>query len=339
MVEFRTDVAGNDGGIRDIAEMLGDASAATRFRAWGERGCPRDRYLRLTGPDDGHSRGTAGVWRQSCLSRSSSWRGEFNVFQSEAVSLRSVAKGFLKAAIPALALSFVAHSGALATTYIIDRGDMPNKRTLNIQGIGNVSAGPFLFDGTYGVGGQAFTDIIAFCVDIYHHISTGNYTPDLAYTDTIPLTFDSNPGGQASHWSGPTGFSAASLTRIGQLVNYGTLSFEDATLTGVARDKRLAAVQGAIWQVASGRNVTGDGLDATIDNLSAGQFGSSYGAISAKYTFITPQGVYPSSRGKQSFAFAAVPEPGTWALLIAGFGLTGAALRRSRQRLALVQAA
>ena len=41
------------------------------------------------------------------------------MFQSETVSLRSVAKGFLKAAIPALALSFVAHSGALATTYVL----------------------------------------------------------------------------------------------------------------------------------------------------------------------------------------------------------------------------
>lgn len=262
------------------------------------------------------------------------------MFQSETVSLRSVARGFLKAAIPALALSFVAHSGALATTYVIDRGDMPSKRTLNIQGIGNVYAGPFLFDGTYGVGGETFTDILAFCVDIYHHISTGNYAPDLVYTDTIPLTFDSNAGGQANHWSGPTGFNSTSLARIGQLVNYGTLSFEDATLTGIARDKRLAAVQGAIWQVASGRNVTGDGLDATIDNLSAGQFGSDYGTIDAKFTFITPQGLYPTSRGTQSFAFAApAPEPGTWALLILGFGLTGAALRRSRQQPVAVRAA
>lgn len=264
------------------------------------------------------------------------------MFQSEAVSVRSAAKAFLKAAVPALALSLVAHSGALATTYVIDRGDMPSKRTLNIQGIGNVYAGPFLFDGTYGVGGESFTDIVAFCVDIYHHISTGNYSPDLVYTDTIPLTFDSNNGGQANHWSGPTGFSETSLTRLGQLVNYGTLSFEDATLTGVARDKRLAAVQGAIWQVASGRNVTGDGLDLVIDNLSAGQFGSEYGTIGANYTFITPEGRYPTSRGTQSFAFAApgaVPEPGTWALLILGFGLTGAVLRRSRQQQVPVRAA
>ncbi len=32
----------------------------------------------------------------------------------------------------------------------------------------------------------------------------------------------------------------------------------------------------------------------------------------------------------QSFAFAAVPEPGSWAMLIAGFGLTGATLRQRR---------
>lgn len=261
------------------------------------------------------------------------------MFQFDTVSLGGLAKGVLKTAIPALALSLALNSTAMATTYVIDRGDMPNKRTLNIQGIGNVYAGPFLFDGTYGVGGNPFVDILAFCVDVYHHISIGNYSPDLVYTDTVPLTFDSNNGGQANHFSGPTGYNATSLARIGQLVNYGTLSFNDATLVGVAKDKRLAAVQGAIWEVASGRNVTGDGLNATIDSLAAGQFGSAYGTISSNYTFITPQGQYPTSRGTQSFAFAApAPEPGTWALMIVGFGLAGAMLRRSRLRPVAVRA-
>jgi len=35
-----------------------------------------------------------------------------------------------------------------------------------------------------------------------------------------------------------------------------------------------------------------------------------------------------------SFGFAAVPEPASWALLIAGFGMTGATLRRRRTRAA-----
>jgi hypothetical protein len=44
-----------------------------------------------------------------------------------------------------------------------------------------------------------------------------------------------------------------------------------------------------------------------------------------------------NSQGKafesDTFAFAAVPEPATWAMMIAGFGLAGVAIRRRRQTL------
>jgi hypothetical protein len=255
------------------------------------------------------------------------------VYQSEAKTMRAKSAGIFKFALPALAAAFVLSSvPANATTYILDRGDMPNHRTLNISGLGNVWAGPILFDGTYGANGPAFIDLVAFCVDIYHSITLGNYTPDLTYTDTNALTFDSNSGGQANHYSGPSGLGAANVTKIGVLANYGTLVAKDNSLSSGTKNDRLAAVQGAIWQVASGRNVTGAGLDNLIDNLSGNSyqnfFVGNYGPINSSFKLITPT-VYPGVRGTQSFVIA-VPEPATWAMMIGGFATIGAMLRRLR---------
>lgn len=249
--------------------------------------------------------------------------------------MRPKTAGIFKFALPALAAAFVLSSASAnaATTYVLDRGDMPNYRTLNISGLGNVRAGPILFDGTYGANGPAFVDIVAFCVDIYHHISLGNYTPDLTYTDANALTYDSNAGGQADHYSGPSGLGGAAVFKIGTLANYGTLVAKDNLLSNGTKNDRLAAVQGAIWQVASGRNVIGSGLDGLIDNLSGANYQSffvgNYGPVRSSFTFITPT-VYPGALGTQSFVIAAVPEPATWAMMIGGFGAIGAMLRRRR---------
>jgi hypothetical protein len=43
-----------------------------------------------------------------------------------------------------------------------------------------------------------------------------------------------------------------------------------------------------------------------------------------------PGTTYTGRRGTQ-ISVAAIPEPASWAMLIAGFGLTGAVMRRRRQ--------
>jgi len=251
---------------------------------------------------------------------------------------KSTGTGFGKMfgfALPALAAAFVisALPANAATTYILDRGDMPNNRVLNVSGLGNVYAGPILFDGSYGVNGPKFFDIVAFCIDIYHSITLGDYSPDKTYTDANALTYDSNPGGQANHFSGPSGYSNADLTKIGTLATYGTFVARDNSLTAGIKNDRLAAVQGAIWQVSSGRDVTGASLDGLIDNLSGASYQSffvnnNYGTIGSSFTLITPT-FYPAASGNQSFVIA-VPEPATWAMMIMGFAGLGVMLRRQR---------
>lgn len=229
----------------------------------------------------------------------------------------------LKAVLPAaaLALSVLTAAPASAATVVMDNGSMESPRVVNIAGIGNVYAAPMLFDGTYG--GKPFVDLVAFCVDVYHHITLGNYSPDLVYTDTVPLTTDSKP-------TGATLLTSAQLTQVGRLVNYGTDVFYNAP-AGAARHDRLAAVQSAIWEVVSGKNVTSSnaGLDAAITQLSGASYLDyigGFGGQSSAITFLSPL-TYPRI-GPQAFAIAHVPEPAAWGLMILGFGAIGAMLRR-----------
>jgi hypothetical protein len=238
----------------------------------------------------------------------------------------------------ALSSCLWAGSAANAATVIFDSGRMDTPRIVTIEGIGKVYATPMQFTGTYD--GTAFTDLVAFCVDVYHRITRADYNPDLVYTDELSLTTDSNP-------AGPTLLTSGQITQIGQLANYGTLTFYNAS-TGTAAQQRarfneLAAIQGAIWQVASGLNVTSTnaGIDARIDAYSgagyASLFNASYGAVSSAITFLAPVG-YPSMNGTQAFVIpdttgggvGVVPEPAAWALMIGGFAIMGGVLRRRR---------
>jgi hypothetical protein len=253
--------------------------------------------------------------------------------------------GALRALAPAAALAFgaMAAPSAQADVYVFQNGSMDHPRTLSISGIGTgIRATPVQFDGYIDdEPDRPFTNLVAFCVDVYHSISLGNYDPDLTYTDTIPLTHDSNP-------YSPQPLTTAEIVQIGRLVNYGTNVFYNAPVaTSTQRTQRwdrLAAVQGAIWQVASGRNVTSStgSINTLIDNLAGANytdyFSPAYGPVNRRITFLTPsrdspygRKEYPHRKLTQAFAITnAVPEPATWLLMIGGFAIAGGALRRAR---------
>lgn len=253
----------------------------------------------------------------------------------------------MKSAIPAAVFAFgvASASAGQAATYVLQNGAMDHGRTMTIAGIGSAKAAPIQFDGYIDdVVDKPFTNLVAFCVDVYHRISLGDYNPDLTYTDTIDLTTDSN-------FVGANILLKTEILQIGRLVNYGTNVFYKApvvtTTQRTARWDELAAVQGAIWQVVSGRNVTHNNgfgaLDMRVNALGNaltynGAFNLDYGTVSSKFTLITPfkngrnPKIYPHRDLTQSFAISAAPEPATWALMIGGFGLAGAMLRRSRRQ-------
>lgn len=274
-------------------------------------------------------------------------------------------------------------TAAQASTVILDVGVMKNARTVNIAGIGNVMAAPMQFAANYD--GKPIS-LLAWCVDVYHTITVQDYAPNLVYTDTSTLSTDFNGHaldngdvlkigllanyGQAIFDDAPVAPAAFTLVEP-KRSNYpngaaGTTAFNNAkaayntaksahntalaayNAAVTARNTRLSAVQGAIWQVASNRNVSSnDGaFDLLVDNLSSANLTDYFTGVSGRdygFELITPVQQYGGRNGTtplaltQSFVFAtgAVPEPSTWALLILGFGSAGAMLRRQRRAMAV----
>jgi hypothetical protein len=237
----------------------------------------------------------------------------------------------------ALAGGLAVAAPAAAANVTILSGTMHNQLVVDLSGVGAVYDAPMEFKTIYG---GAPRDLVAFCVDVFHHISLGDYAPDLLYTDV-------NPFNTAYPYASPA-LTADTVTQIGRLVHYGTDVFNDLALSQPSKKMQLGAVQGAIWEIVANTNVTlstspsyaglNSGVVAAtfntlVDNLAGDDyldFIGGYGPQGNAVTLITPT-IYPRG-GTQSFLFAAVPEPATWSLMIGGFGLVGAVLRSSRRR-------
>jgi hypothetical protein len=110
-------------------------------------------------------------------------------------------------------------------------------------------------------------------------------------------------------------------------------------------------VQGAIWKVASGltvaantgSNSTNNAINARLTALSnAANYTSAFtyktSTVKSSIILLTPYKdgrypkEYPHQSLTQSFAVAEAPEPETWTLMIGGFGIAGATIRRSRRQ-------
>jgi hypothetical protein len=283
----------------------------------------------------------------------------------------------------AVGVGLAAGSAARANVVFLDVGSMDHPRVVHIAGIGNVYDAPMQFK---AIENGKQVNLLAWCVDVYHEITLKDYVPNLAYTDTNTLStdFGGHPLDPGDAWkigvlanygqdvfddlptpppaftqtapkrsdfppgaAGTAAYNAAKAAyNAAKAAHNAAVSAYNAAVS--TRYMRLSAVQAAIWQVASNRNVTSNDsvFDQLVDNLSGAHlenyFFGGYAPEGSAVTLITPIQQYGGRNGRtplaltQSFVIAKVPEPATWAMLIGGCGLAGAALRRQRKAAATV---
>jgi len=256
----------------------------------------------------------------------------------------SVVGGFAAAAVMAIGLSFAAPASAAQVTI--------NSATPLGYGLGidttNVAFGqsdawtadsdftglmsPYVVAATEG--GIDFT-VLAFCVDFHTDLSW-NFDPDVAVLTVNDTAYHDGSLNTVPDFDDPGGVKAAhvyNLIDLGQTLWAGNLA---------DKNLRLSAVQGAIWQVMTGKTFefADYGAGGAVANL------TDYNDLIQTYVNM-PTTSLPSTSAirvltsvdgqAQALAYAvqtAVPEPSTWAMMIGGFAGMGSMLRFRRRMLA-----
>jgi len=203
-------------------------------------------------------------------------------------------------AAPASATSFDVSKITMNTTYQVG---------FHLAGgyNGNVYASPVTLTGTIDGTGPS-VDLLAFCVDVFQESTLGNKSPALHYT-LGTITDDS--GGNV--------LSAYDQSRLNWLIDYGYHQTDAAT---------RAEVQVGIWWLldqSHGLTLTATSSFNASMLSAAKAFGDTTNTLSG-----TP--LKWSNPDVQDYtAQGSVPEPASWALMFAGFGLIGSVLRSQRR--------
>jgi hypothetical protein len=207
----------------------------------------------------------------------------------------AVAVAGLFAAQPALAdsLTFNGFSDGSVSASITS----PTSKSVNAGG----------FSMTNNTAGGSF---VAWCADIFHNMATTT-----SYTLTSGASFYSSDPGKA------TALSELATHSLGLVTN--------AT--------NSAAFQLAVWEIVnetsgSGYNLSGGNFtvtsDAAVMTAASGMLGNLSGPITMTANVWAPN---VSGSSQDLVVFAPVPEPETYAMMLAGLGLMGFVARRRKQ--------
>lgn len=239
------------------------------------------------------------------------------------------------------AMMALATPAAAAQDIYLERASMNTTFLANISGIGAVYSNGVTFR-VNDVGTQAIYDsqdyfIYGFCIDIFHSmfINTDlNYKYTSTYGDTTQPLFTNY---------GPTApdnvLSPAQIDAMTNLIDTGWI-LHQGDPSGYDTAMRTAAIQAAIWQVANPTRT----ISVMSNNLSGAQFTQyqqyftdystgNYTSLADANDLVWTLTDTATNPQRQTFAVGwpiDVPEPGTWALMLLGFGAAGSALRRRR---------
>jgi hypothetical protein len=218
------------------------------------------------------------------------------------------------AATGAMALAASAQAGAvvinadhLATTaYTTVLGGTVDGKGFDL----NVYEAPDILTASFD--GGPSEQLLVFCVDIFHFFDPAS-TPPVEY-HTALLTTDSS--------TTPSGTGVALSPLISGQIGY-LASLYSSNMGAEA----LAGIQGAIW-LTEYSSLTLTGGSSQVAHFQA--LGADWAATHAGNTTYA-DAIYSNGGTTQGFVIGGdVPEPASWALMISGFGMAGAMLRRRR---------
>ena len=188
-----------------------------------------------------------------------------------------------------------------------------------------VAAGGFKMTDLSGPTLPAGSSFLAWCVDIYHHLNTGS-SGDSSYM---------RRSGEQFYGSGST--KIADLERLASYVvdndgNPATATVQSALVGNV----QSAAFQLAVWEIVNeagpSQNVYSGDFYVTGGDTTAKDLANTWLTYSHMWTRSQTLGVWEGADTTQDLAvFTPVPEPETYAMMLAGLGLMGFFMRRPQR--------
>ncbi|WP_240782048.1 PEPxxWA-CTERM sorting domain-containing protein [Qipengyuania sediminis] len=234
--------------------------------------------------------------------------------------------------LAATALPSAASAGVTVTGVSGDPGFLTGRIIYTPGGIGgnagttsaDLSIGRMKFTG-FDTATAAALAFNTYCIDIFNYVQNGTFDlqtftlGNAVKEEQLKALLSNTAGliGGAATLGGKKDISAAIQLAVWEIVN-------ESGNNGYS-------LSGGLFQVSATH-----GSAATNARALAQGYLNSLGGWSAQpgFNFSMLSAVSPANNQRQ-ILFAPVPEPGTWALLIAGFGAVGGAMRRrTRTRLA-----